>query len=124
MGPVDVQTGHTLAFVCDALPASAQRVLEVGAGAEHLAHALRQVGHSVVAIDASERAVERARRLGHDVTHTDWHDFHDGGFASIVFIRSMSSGPVFSIFWLPSGLAQVWITPRVPNLFCIAGSLK
>ena len=44
--------------------------------------------------------------------------------SSIVSIRFLFSGPVLSIFCVPSGLAQVWITPRVPNLFRSSGSLK
>ncbi len=44
--------------------------------------------------------------------------------SSIVSMRFLVSGPVGSIFCVPSGLAQVWITPRVPNRFRISGSLK
>ena len=34
------------------------------------------------------------------------------------------SGPVFSIFCVPSALAQLWITPRGPNFFLNSGSLE
>ena len=37
--------------------------------------------------------------------------------SSIVSIRFFVRGPVLSIFWVPSGLAQVWSTPRGPY-FC------
>ena len=36
--------------------------------------------------------------------------------SSIVFIRSLVSGPVSSIRWVPSPFAQEWMTPRGPNL--------
>ena len=35
--------------------------------------------------------------------------------SSIVFIRSLVSGPVSSIRCVPSSFAQEWITPRGPN---------
>ena len=35
--------------------------------------------------------------------------------SSMVFIRSLVSGPVSSMRWVPSPLAQEWITPRGPN---------
>ena len=41
--------------------------------------------------------------------------------SSIVSIRFLVSGPVFSIVWVPSALAQVWSTPRGPN--CLDGIL-
>ena len=44
--------------------------------------------------------------------------------SSTVSMRLMVSGPVSSIFCVPSGFAQVWITPRVAYFFCISGSLK
>jgi hypothetical protein len=39
-------------------------------------------------------------------------------------MRFLSSGPVLSIFCVPSGLAQQWSTPRVPYFFLSSGSLK
>ena len=36
--------------------------------------------------------------------------------SSIVSMRFLLSGPVLSIFCVPSGFAQVWITPRVLKL--------
>ena len=44
--------------------------------------------------------------------------------SSIVSMRFLPSGPSFSIFCVPSGLAQVWSTPRVSNLLISSGSLK
>ena len=44
--------------------------------------------------------------------------------SSTVSMRFLSSAPVLSIFCVPSALAQVWITPRVPYFFRISGSLK
>ena len=44
--------------------------------------------------------------------------------SSIVSIRFLVNAPVLSIFCVPSGLAQVWMTPRVPNRFRNSGSLK
>jgi len=35
--------------------------------------------------------------------------------SSTVSIRLRVSGPVSSMRWVPSGLAQEWITPRGPN---------
>ena len=40
------------------------------------------------------------------------------------FIRFLLSAPVLSIFCVPSGLAQVWMTPRVPYFLRISGFLK
>ena len=37
--------------------------------------------------------------------------------SSIVFIRSLVSGPVSSMRCVPSPLAQAWMTPRGPNRF-------
>jgi len=90
MTPRDILTAETMAFVRRALPRSPARVLEVGAGAGHVARALACEGHAVVAIDASARAVARARSAGHDVRHGDWHDFADPGpFDAILFTRSL-----------------------------------
>ena len=41
--------------------------------------------------------------------------------SSIVFIRSLVSGPVSSMRWVPSPFAQEWMTPRGPNLFRKSG---
>ncbi|MHC4428656.1 MAG: class I SAM-dependent methyltransferase, partial [Planctomycetota bacterium] len=89
MRPIDVLVDHTLRFVTAALPGRGGRVLEVGAGAGHLARALEAAGCDVVAIDASEKAVAQARMLGHDVRHADWLTFEDGRFDAIVFSRSL-----------------------------------
>ncbi len=35
--------------------------------------------------------------------------------SSTVSMRFLVSGPVSSIFWVPSGMAQEWSTPRGPN---------
>ncbi len=42
--------------------------------------------------------------------------------SSIVFIRSLVSGPVSSMRWVPSPLAHEWMTPRGPNLFLKFGN--
>ena len=42
--------------------------------------------------------------------------------SSTVSMRLMVSGPVFSIFCVPSGLAQLCSTPRGPNFFLNSGS--
>ena len=39
-------------------------------------------------------------------------------------MRFLVSGPVLSILCVPSGLAQVWSTPRVPNLLAQFGVLE
>ncbi len=89
MQPVDVLTSHTLEFVTGALPGLGLRLLEVGAGSGHLARALMDAGHNVVAVDASEKAVAKACELGVDARHADWHDFDDGTFDAILFTRSL-----------------------------------
>ncbi len=89
MQPVDVLTTHTMEFVSGALPGPSLRLLEVGAGSGQLARALMDAGHSVVAVDASSEAVARARELGVDARHADWHDFDDGTFDAILFTRSL-----------------------------------
>lgn len=89
MHPVDVLTMHTLEFVTGVLPGRGLRLLEVGAGGGQLARALMDAGHDVVAVDASEKAVGRARKLGVDARHADWHDFDDGTFDAILFTRSL-----------------------------------
>jgi SAM-dependent methyltransferase len=89
MNPIDVLTGHTMQFVRRSLPRSPARLLEIGAGSGHLARALADEGHEVVAIDASAKAVERAAGLGHNVRHVDWHDFDESGFDAIIFSRSL-----------------------------------
>ena len=76
-------------FVAGALPGPGLRLLEVGAGSGELARALVDAGHSVVAVDASEKAVASARELGVDARHADWHDFDDGTFDAILFTRSL-----------------------------------
>ena len=43
--------------------------------------------------------------------------------SSTVSMRFFVSGPVFSIFCVPSGLAQLCRTPRGPNFFLNSGSL-
>ena len=41
--------------------------------------------------------------------------------SSTVSMRFLVSGPVSSIFWVPSGFAQVCRTPRGPNFFLNSG---
>ena len=103
MLPIDVLTEHTAEFVRDALPGGGLRLLEVGAGGGHLARALMDAGHTVVAIDTSEDAVARARQLGVDARHADWHGFEDGRFDTIVFTRSLHH-----IERLPQAVDRCW----------------
>ena len=42
--------------------------------------------------------------------------------SSIVFIRSLVSGPVSSMRWVPSSFAQEWMTPRGPKFFRKSGN--
>ena len=42
--------------------------------------------------------------------------------SSIVFIRSLVSGPVSSMRWVPSGSAHAWMTPRGPKFFRKSGN--
>ena len=42
--------------------------------------------------------------------------------SSMVFIRSLVSGPVSSMRWVPSPLAQEWMTPRGPKFFRKSGN--
>ncbi len=41
--------------------------------------------------------------------------------SSMVFIRSLVSGPVSSMRWVPSSLAHEWITPRGPKFLRKSG---
>lgn len=85
----DCATNYTRDFVRSALPPGARRVLEIGCGDGALAAALMAEGLEVVAIDADETAVARARALGADARIATWPDFSDGRFDAVLFTRSL-----------------------------------
>src|SRR5262249_24288099 len=89
LGPNDLTTAETFAFLGSHLPGPPARVLEVGCGDGTLAAVLQHKGYQVVAIDASADAVAMARKKGVDASVAKWPDFTDSPFAAILFTRSL-----------------------------------
>jgi SAM-dependent methyltransferase len=85
----DVPTAETLAFVTSYLPPSPCRILEVGSGDGALAGRLKELGHQLLAIDASADAVARARQQGVQAKQARWPDFDEGTYDVVLFIRSL-----------------------------------
>ncbi|HWN83366.1 MAG TPA: methyltransferase domain-containing protein [Candidatus Udaeobacter sp.] len=86
----DVPAGETLAFIAAHLPPGPARLLEVGCGDGALAIRLQARGHEIVAIDASRKAVARARARGLDARQVEWPAFDDPTpFDAVLFTRSL-----------------------------------
>lgn len=84
----DIATDETVRFITSHVRPGV-RILEVGAGRGEVAKRLRSLGHSVVAIDTDDDAVETARQDGNDVIHADFLAFRADPFDAIVFTRSL-----------------------------------
>jgi 2-polyprenyl-3-methyl-5-hydroxy-6-metoxy-1,4-benzoquinol methylase len=90
---------YSLAFVREALPDRARRLLEVGCGDGALAAMLAADGFEVVAIDAAEDAVARARARGVDARLAEWPQFDAAGFDAC---RSTAKPPITAASWSAS----------------------
>ena len=87
--PSEIQTSETLKFVRASIPSNTSRILEVGCGNGELAKQLHNLGHEVIAIDSSAKAIEDAQRLGIDARKADFPDFEETPFDVIIFTRSL-----------------------------------
>ena len=66
---------------------------------------------------------QRKNGLSAAVTSSRYSSVRAVTSSSMVSMRLRVSGPVSSIFCVPSGCAQLWMTPRGPNRSLKAGSL-
>lgn len=90
MHPLDLATNESLVFIRAHLPGASRRILEVGCGSGRLAARLQADGHTVVALDTSDEAVQQARQRGVDARRAEWPDFDSGdGFDAVLFTRSL-----------------------------------
>ncbi len=90
MRPVDVATAEVYRFIDDHLRERPAHILEIGCGSGELAAQLQAAGHTVMALDASQDAVDKARQKGLDARRADWPDFDsDTLFDAILFTRSL-----------------------------------
>jgi SAM-dependent methyltransferase len=80
---------QVLAFVRRALPATPQRVLEVGCGRGELAAMLAAGGHEVTALDVDPEAVAAARAAGVPAIEGDFLDGRMGPHDAVLFTRSL-----------------------------------
>jgi len=85
----DCATAYTRDFIMSALPARANRILEIGCGDGALAEALSGDGLEVVAIDTDAALVDAARARGVDAMQAEWPSSSDGTFDAILFTRSL-----------------------------------
>jgi SAM-dependent methyltransferase len=73
-----------------------KRVLDLGCGSGQAAVTLARQGATVIAVDASGRQLERARRLAaRDDVRVEWHQ---GDLADLAFLRADSIDLAFSAF--------------------------
>jgi SAM-dependent methyltransferase len=89
MHPLDLATRESHEFIRTRLPGPSRRILEVGCGSGALAARLQADGHTVVALDASDEAVHKARQRGVDARRAEWPDFSDEAFDVVLFTRSL-----------------------------------
>jgi SAM-dependent methyltransferase len=87
--PGEIQTKETLKFIQERTPSKPTRILEVGCGSGKLAKHLNDLGHEVIAIDSSAKAIEDARQLGVDARQADFPAFEEEPFDLILFTRSL-----------------------------------
>ncbi|HZU98884.1 MAG TPA: methyltransferase domain-containing protein [Planctomycetota bacterium] len=87
--PADLAIDETLAFVNAALGRKRRRILEVGCGDGALARRLVALGHDVVGIDRSEKAVEKARAAGFAAELGDFLEYEAEPFDAVAFTRSL-----------------------------------
>lgn len=84
----NIPRDETVAFITSHVQPGV-RILEVGAGRGEVAQRLRLLGHSVIAIDSDEDAVEAARRDDVETVHADFLAYRADPFDAIVFTRSL-----------------------------------
>ena len=89
MEPREIATNHTLSFLKERLPPRPCRILEVGCGLGHLAKALVDLGHNVLAIDTAEEAVNSTKRRGVNATVGAIEDVTASVFDFVLFTRSL-----------------------------------
>ena len=85
----DFATNYSLSFILRHLPEHGCRILEVGRGDGHLARALVDLGHDVVAVDSDPDAVSRACSRGVNAWHAVWPEFAETSFDFVLFTRSL-----------------------------------
>jgi SAM-dependent methyltransferase len=89
MHPLDLATNESFAVIHAQLPGKSLRILEVGCGGGRLAARLQADGHTVVALDTSDEAVQQALQRGVDAHRAEWPDFDGEAFDVILFTRSL-----------------------------------
>jgi SAM-dependent methyltransferase len=89
MTPNQIQTKHTLGFVKNNIPSHKSSVLEVGCGDGALAKQLVDLGCEVIAIDASEGNIKKAKSLGVDARVASFPAFEGLLFDVVLFTRSL-----------------------------------
>ena len=83
--PSDLQYADTASYINRYAPAASARILDVGCGSGGLAALLGAAGHAVTAIDASETAVEKARKKGIPAQQADLLEYQGGPFDVVLF---------------------------------------
>ena len=89
MHPLDLATNESVAFIKALLPGTSLRILEVGCGSGRLAARLQADGHTIIALDTSDEAVQQARQRSVDARRAEWPDFSDAAFNVVLFTRSL-----------------------------------
>lgn len=89
MHPLDLAIHESLVFIRAHLSGSSLRILEVGCGSGALAARLQADAHTVVALDTSDEAVQKAQQQGVDARRAEWPDFSGDLFDVILFTRSL-----------------------------------
>lgn len=89
MNPSEIQTSETFQFVLENISSQRLRILEVGCCSGALAKRLHDLGHEVIAIDSSAKAIDDAKRLGVDARVANFPEFGEAPFDVILFTRSL-----------------------------------